>query len=55
MGRFPSQKASGKQPIKKRGIKRFLRKIANLTRNSLKETFFPGDLEGTKSPQNYEK
>ena len=29
MGRFLSQKSSGKQPIKKRGIKRFLAKAAN--------------------------
>ena len=25
MGRFPSQKSPGKQPIKKRGVKRFLK------------------------------
>ena len=30
-------------------------KITNLTRNSLKMSFFPGHFESTKSLKNYEK
>ena len=30
-------------------------KPTNLIRNSLKKSLFPGDFEGTRLPQNYEK